>query len=75
MILKISSSPVGMAFDNSGALWVAGYENNKLMQFTPSQLTTTGSPTPTITISNNGNSISVANGITFSPAALSLPIR
>ena len=75
VILKVSSSPIGMAFDNSGALWVAGYENNKLMQFTPSQLTTTGSPTPTITISNNGNSISVANGITFSPAAPNLPIR
>jgi sugar lactone lactonase YvrE len=38
------SSPIGLAFDSSGKLWVAN--SNGVAMFTPAQLSTTGSPDP-----------------------------
>ena len=46
-------NPISLAFDNSGNLWVANYNwsTGTLEKYTPDQLTTTGSPTPDVTIS------------------------
>jgi len=44
------SSPVGIAFDASGDLWVVNLGATNIVEFTPSQLAATGSPTPAVTI-------------------------
>ena len=49
--------PAGLAFDAAGDLWVANYNNNTLVEFTPAQLAATGSPTPAVTLSATGNSL------------------
>jgi sugar lactone lactonase YvrE len=45
------ASPTGIAFDASGDLWVANFTTKTLVQYTPSQLAASGSPTPAVTIS------------------------
>lgn len=58
--------PAGLAFDGSGDLWVANEGNNTLVEYTPSQLAASGSPTPTATISANGShSLDVPVGVAF----------
>lgn len=41
-----------IAFDASGNLWVANAFDNRLEMFTPAQLTTSGSPTPSVVLTN-----------------------
>jgi sugar lactone lactonase YvrE len=66
-----------LAFDNSGALWLADVEGSKLLRYMPSQLTASGSPTPAVTISPTGSGTSASMALpywlTFSPHALGLP--
>ncbi|HST07520.1 MAG TPA: NHL repeat-containing protein [Gemmatimonadaceae bacterium] len=45
--------PSGLAFDAAGNLWVASLTNSLIDAFTPAQLTASGSPNPTITLSSN----------------------
>jgi sugar lactone lactonase YvrE len=52
-----SAAPTGIAFDASGNLWVAGTTPGALEEFTPSQLTTSGVPVPTVTLSDTSSSI------------------
>lgn len=62
------SNPYGLAFDASGDLWVANNGNNTVVEFTPSQLSTSGSPTPNVTLSADAgtpNSLKGPNGIAF----------
>ena len=64
-----STSAIGaMAFDSSGDLWVADQANNKILEFTASQLasvtTTSGALTPSVVLSLNGATDS-ARAITF----------
>ena len=75
VILKMPTltGPSALAFDNSGALWVAGYDSHKLLKFTSNQLTSTGSPTPAVSVSNNVNTIYLTNSLVFSPSATNLP--
>jgi hypothetical protein len=46
------ASPFGMAFDQTGDLWVASNALSKIYEYTKSQLTRSGAPTPAITISD-----------------------
>ena len=57
--------PDGLAFDSSGDLWVADYANNSVVEFTPSQLATSGSPTPNVTLSATGTSVAEPIGLSF----------
>ena len=73
-VLTIGSAVTpALAFDNSGALWVAGYDSHKLLKFTSNQLTSTGSPAPAVSVSNNVNTIYLTNSLVFSPSATNLP--
>ncbi len=42
----------GLAFDPAGDLWVEDTSSNSLVEYTPSQLSATGSPTPAVAISS-----------------------
>lgn len=46
-------SPVGLAFDNSGTLWVVQYGGTNIIAFAGSDLATTGTVTPTVTITDS----------------------
>ena len=46
--------PEAVAFDAGGNLWVTNAVADTLIKFTPAQLAATGSPTPAVTISDNG---------------------
>src|ERR1700733_2085274 len=60
----ISSSsldgPYGEVFDASGDLWVAQYSGDELTEFTGSQLSASGSPTPVVTIGVTGGPVGLA---------------
>lgn len=50
--------PEGLAFDANGDLWVANTGStgvNALVMFTPSEISTSGSPTPSVGISDDGS--------------------
>jgi sugar lactone lactonase YvrE len=51
-------SPIGIAFDHSGDLWVANSLGNTLAEFAPGQRTASGAPKPAVTLSDKSNSIS-----------------
>jgi sugar lactone lactonase YvrE len=60
--------PTYVLFDRSGDLWVtnAAPGNGSVVEFTPSQLSTTGSPTPTVTLTDDGvGSISDPRSMAF----------
>ena len=59
------SSPFALAFDSVGDLWLANYSSDTLVEFTPSQLAATGSPTPNVTVSATGGSIDGPLGLAF----------
>ncbi len=72
------NGPDGLAFDNSNNLWVANgvaTGTETIVKYTPDQLTTSGSPTPAVTLTTNGTSIIGAVGLTFYPHASGLPIQ
>jgi sugar lactone lactonase YvrE len=48
------SAPTGLAFDRQHRLWVANSGNGTIVRFDPAQLTSSGSPIPTVTISGLG---------------------
>lgn len=73
----LCNGPDGLAFDNSGNLWVAngvGSATESIIEYSASQLATSGSPTPTVTLTPNGPSILGAAGLTFYPHAAGLPL-
>ncbi len=58
--------PTGLAFDASGALWVANFFGNTVVEFSPGQLLRSGSPTPAVTLSaSSGGSLSGPSGVAF----------
>jgi sugar lactone lactonase YvrE len=67
------ADPIGVAFDASGDLWVGNGEGSSVVEFTPSQLATSGSPTPAVTISGSG--VGGPWGIAFDPHAGNLPVK
>ncbi|MHB8218703.1 MAG: IPT/TIG domain-containing protein [Acidimicrobiales bacterium] len=58
--------PENMAVDASGDLWVANALNNTIVEFTPTQLTASGSPTPKVTISSVATSLRYPVGLAIS---------
>ncbi|MGH9089973.1 MAG: hypothetical protein ACRDZR_01110 [Acidimicrobiales bacterium] len=46
--------PTGDAFDAAGGLWVANTNSSSLVRFSATQLTSSGSPTPAVTITTTG---------------------
>jgi sugar lactone lactonase YvrE len=59
------SEPAGLAFDANGNLWVANLTGNTVVEFTASQLASSGSPTPAVTISAASGSLANPVGIAF----------
>ena len=59
--------PDGLAFDPAGDLWVANFIPS-VVEFTPAQLATTGSPTPAATIAGAGTGLSAPFGIAVKAA-------
>ena len=59
------SKPTGLAFDGDGNLWVANYGNNTVVEFAKGSLATSGSPTPPITLSATGGSLSLPTGLAW----------
>jgi hypothetical protein len=64
--LKNSGTQGGLAFDDSGNLWVSDSQNNRLVEYTP---------TPTTVISATGTSLDYRAAIAFSPHAVVLPLH
>jgi len=50
-------TPVGIGFDDKGNLWVSNFSGATVVEFSPSQITSSGSPTPTVTISSTSDSL------------------
>ena len=59
--------PDGLAFDPAGDLWVTNFIPS-VVEFTPGQLATTGSPTPAATIAGAGTGLSAPFGIAIKSA-------
>ena len=61
--------PSYLAFDRAGNLWVANQvasTTGSVVEFTPSQLTTSGAPTPKVTVTSNGSgSINSPSSLAF----------
>jgi hypothetical protein len=45
------------------------------VKYTSSQLASTGSPAPAVTISNHSGSLGIPQGLAFSPASPALPVK
>jgi sugar lactone lactonase YvrE len=54
------NEPESLAFDRGGNLWVANANTNTVVEFARSQLGTTGSPTPAVTLTNSGPHLALA---------------
>jgi hypothetical protein len=63
--------PLGIAFDESGGLWVA-YQKGQLVRLGPSQLTSSGAKTPEVIIA--GPDIGYAAWFALYPAPAALPL-
>jgi hypothetical protein len=53
------------AFDVAGNLWIANLGNATLVEYTQSQLASSGDPIPAITISSNGSSLDSPGSVAF----------
>ncbi len=62
------SSPDGLSFDRFGNLWVANFGNNSLTKFSPALLATSGTPTPTSTLSGLQTGLNGPDNVLFVPA-------
>ena len=58
-------SPVGLTFDKAGDLWVTNNFGDSVVEFTASQLGSSGGPTPAVMISANNGSLSGPIGLAF----------
>ncbi len=52
--------PTGMAFDSDGSLWVANHGNGTIVRFDKAQLSKSGAPVPSITITGVANPTGLA---------------
>jgi sugar lactone lactonase YvrE len=61
------NGPLLIAFDASGDLWVANgnFSQNTVVEFGASQITASGSPTPTVTIGASAGSLANPGGLAF----------
>ena len=68
------ASPAGLAFDNSQNLWVANAAAPTVVQFTPRQLASSGSPVPNVVVGTRASSLGLPVGVAFDPYPGNLPI-
>jgi hypothetical protein len=61
---QIANNPVGIAIDASGNVWIAHQFLGTVIEYSASQLTASGSPTPAVTLSPNSTSGSAIVGPT-----------
>lgn len=62
---SVLSCPWALAFDAQGNVWVADEDENHVVEYSASQLTTSGTPTPADTIGATGNSLDDPTGVAF----------
>ena len=53
------------AFNDAGDLWVSNLNNHTLVEYTQSQLASSGDPTPAVTISSNASSLGDPGSVAF----------
>ncbi len=76
LLLANPSLTGGLAFDESGSLWISNAGANTLQKYSADQLATSGTPTPATTVSlGAGGSLNVPAALVFDPHAEGLPIR
>lgn len=72
VVISVSGSPgpSGLIFDKSGNLWVAYWTADEIVEFTPSQLAATGSPSPHVFLDSDtsGNNMDGPLLLTFGPS-------
>ncbi len=73
IIEGLISSPNSLAFDVESNLWALVAGDNRLLKYTPAQLTSSGSPTPEVSIELEGDFNQ--NAIAFNPSPANLPIE
>lgn len=59
------NAPAAPAFDANGNLWVVNFAGNSVVEFTPGQLASNGSPTPAVTLTASSGSINGPLGLAF----------
>ena len=59
------AAPEDLAFDASGDLWASNSTNDTVVEFTPAQLASSGSPSPEVTISSHTTSLTYPTGVAF----------
>jgi hypothetical protein len=66
----------GIAFDESGSLWLSNAGTNALQKYSIDQLASSGTPAPATTISlGAGGSLDLPAALVFDPHAEGRPIR
>jgi streptogramin lyase len=63
--------PAGLAFDRSSNLWVTNFEAREVIKLTPSQLASSGNPTPAFTLM----SVPEPVGIAIGPHPTGIPLQ
>lgn len=58
-------APTGLAFDAEGSLWVGSSGLNSVVKFTADQLSTSGTPTPSVTLGPAAGGLSGPSGMAF----------
>jgi len=61
--------PAALTFDSAGDLWATGYPNT-LVEYTPGQLTSSGSPAPAFEAPLEGSGLSGPYGVATAPIAV-----
>jgi sugar lactone lactonase YvrE len=59
------ASPIGLAFDESGSLWVANTGTDSVVAFAPGQLTTSGVHHPRVVLSAASGSLGIPVALAF----------
>ncbi len=62
------TNPMSLVFDGAGDAWVLNCGNATVVEFTAAQLAQSGSPTPVVTLSNNGTTFSGDYSLTMDAA-------
>jgi sugar lactone lactonase YvrE len=57
--------PSALAFDGRGDLWMGNSFDNAVVDFTPAQLSASGTPTPAVTLTATAGSINAPDGLVF----------
>lgn len=71
-----NDSPItAIAFDNSGELWYADFDHGIISELLPSQLSTTASVTPTVSLVYGPTPLFYGTALAFNPHTAGLPLH